>query len=215
MWIQIPEPMMWYMMRIYTPLKCRQEQFVKWIVGWIPSYIIQVLYIPEDYIEIDEIFNISTDKTWAKTSHHSFKTGHYVINYWNNGTRALERMVLHSSHLKRALLLSDIQFLWAFSDEALIRILTQYIHLSNDREPILDLFLNKENVYKKLAHYMPSFQLRENVTPRVIYILSQCENATGFLLDKKQEDYEVSYYNDDLEENIRTQNEYLISAAES
>jgi len=193
-------------MNIYTPIKYKQEQFTRWILSWIPTYIHQIFYIPEKSSYMTEIFSHNAQQQWSNKLSHEFKSGYYLFVYWNNHTYQMERIIIHSDHLFKALGIQNIQDIWIFSDHGFVDLLNRYLkkHSTNS---ILDLFIEKENVYSKLLKYLPSFQLPKNATARLVHLIYQCEKQKP--IDIKQEDFKVVFYTDMLDEIKVEQDEFL------
>ncbi len=138
---------------------------------------------------------------------HEFKEGYYLFTFWNQDKYIIDRIVLHSTHIKTALHIKDLKYLWAFQPGSFIYLLKKYQE-DNRKENILDIFLNDTNVYKDLVKYVPSMEISKNITARIVYILNQCEKQE--MIDSKQEDYRVKYYTETLEEIERKEDEYLV-----
>jgi hypothetical protein len=195
------------LMSIYTPIKYKQEQLQRWLYSFIPAYIQQVFYIPENSTYIQEIYKFSSGKEWNQMITHEFKEGYYLFTFWNQDKYIIDRIVLHSTHIKTALHIKDLKYLWAFQPGSFIYLLKKYQE-DNRKENILDIFLNDTNVYKDLVKYVPSMEISKNITARIVYILNQCEKQE--MIDSKQEDYRVKYYTETLEEIERKEDEYLV-----
>lgn len=194
-------------MSIYTPLKYKQEQLQRWLCSFIPMYIQQVFYIPENSTFIEEIYKFSSGEEWNQQKKRDFKDGYYLFTFWNQDKYMIDRLLMHSTHIKAALHINDLKHLWAFHPGSMMSLLKAYQE-TNRKETILDMFLNDNNVYKDLVKYIPSMELSKNITPRIVYILNQCEKQA--FIDSKQEDYEVRYYTETLEEIQRKEDEYLV-----
>lgn len=194
-------------MSIYTPLKYKQEQLYRWLYSFIPVYIQQVFYIPECSTYIEEIYKFSSGQEWSQTITHEFKDGYYLFTFWNQEKYIIDRLILHSTHIKSALHLTDLKNIWAFHPGPLIYLFKNYLDKYR-KENILDMFLNDKNVYKDLVKYVPSMEISKNITARIVYILNQCEKQE--MIDSKQEDYKVKYYTESLEEIERKEDEYLV-----
>jgi len=198
-----------FLMHIYTPIKYKQEQLFRWYLSFIPTYIQQVFYIQDKSNYIEEIYNYIHMRPWCDKDKIKIKeSGYYLFTYWNTEKYSIERIILHTDHLKKALNLTDLNNLWAFNEKALIKILYEYQEKYKS-ENILDLFLNNENVYHTLIKYIPSMRIPNNITARIIYILKQCE--TKIVIDLKQEEFRVIYYTDQLDELHKKDDEYLIT----
>jgi len=195
-------------MSIYTPLKYKQEQFQRWLLSFIPIYLQQVIFISEGSSFIKEIYNYTNGFQWNKMNNSEFKDGYYLFTYWCAEKYSIERIILHTSHIKKALHINDLDNLWAFHEASLVILLKKYIK-NNQLEKILDIFLNDENIYKLLIKYIPCMEISKNITPRIVYILSQCEKNEG--VDNKQEDFHVKYYTDILDEIEKKLDEYLVA----
>lgn len=197
-----------WMMKIYTPFKYKQEQITRWILSWIPTYIHQVFYIPDKSSYVTEIFKYHLNQSWSWPNHNftEFKPGYYLFVYWNNQTYQMERILMHSDHIIKALKITDLQDLWAFSEHGLIHLLVCYLK-NNSHQSIIDLFLEKENVFSKLHKYLPSFELSRNVTARLVYLIYQCEKSQR--IDLKQEDFKITFYTDTLDEINVQEDDYL------
>lgn len=193
-------------MKIYTPIKYKQEQLTRWILSWVPTYIHQVFYIPEQSSYMTQIFNYRLQNSWSNHPNQTFKPGYYLFVYWNNHTYQMERIFMHTDHILKALGIQNLQDLWAFSDHGLIDLLNRYLkkHATNS---ILDLFIKDENGFLSLHKYLPSFQLPRNVTARLVHMIYQCELDQP--IDLKQEDFKITFYTDTLDEFTICQDDYL------
>lgn len=195
-------------MKIYTPIKYKQEQLTRWILSWVPTYIHQVFYIPDKSSYMTQVFKHQLQQSWSNHQQHEFQSGYYLFVYWNNHTYQMERILMHTNHILKALRIQDLQDIWAFSDHGLINLLSRYLK-KHSVNSILDLFINNENVYSKLHKYLLSFQLSKNVTARLVHLMYQCEKEIQ--IDIKQEDFKVIFYTDTLDEVRINQDEYLYS----
>ena len=194
-------------MGIYTPIKYKQEQLQRWLYSFIPVYIQQVFYIPENSTNIEEIYKCSSGYEWNHMMTYDFKDGYYLFTFWNQDKYMIDRIVLHSTHIKAALHIKDIKYIWAFNPSSFMYLLKKYQE-KNRKESILDIFLNDKNTYKDLVKYVPSMEISKNITARIVYILNQCEKKE--IIDSKQEDYNVKYYTETLKEIERKEDEYLV-----
>lgn len=195
------------LMSIYTPLKYKQEQIQRWFYSFIPTYIHQVFYIPENETFIEEIYKFSSGQDWKHMLSYEFKEGYYLFTYWNQDKYIIDRLVMHSTHIKAALHITGLKNIWAYDSGCLVYLLKKYQD-SERKETILDMFLNDSNVYKDIVKYIPSMELPKNITARIVYIINQCEKQE--MIDSKQEDYKVKYYTETLEEIERNNDEYLV-----
>lgn len=193
-------------MKIYTPFKYKQEQLTKWVLSWVPTYIHQVFYIPDKSSYMVEIFKHTSYQCWSNKTMKELKSGYYLFVYWNNHTYQMERILIHSEHILKALALTDLQNMLAFTDHDLIDLMVKYLK-NNAVQSIIDLFLETDNIFSKLHKYLPSFELPRNVTARLIYLIYQCENNK--MIDIKQEDFKVIFYTDTLDEFKIEQDNYL------
>jgi len=193
-------------MKIYTPIKYKQEQLRRWILSWVPTYIHQVFYIPEQSSYMTQIFNYRLQQSWSNHPNQTFKPGYYLFVYWNNHNYQMERILIHSDHMLKALGIQELQDIWTFSDHGFIDLLNRYLkkHSTNS---ILDLFIDTENVFSILHKYLPSFQLPKNATARLVHLIYQCELDQP--LDLKQEDFKIKFYTDMLDEFTIEQDDYL------
>ena len=191
---------------IIIPIKYKQEQLARWILSWIPTYIHQVFYVTEQSSYMTQIFNYRLHKSWSNPPIQEFKPGYYLFVYWNNHTRQMERILIHSDHMLKALGIQELQDLWAFSDHGLIDLLNRYLK-KHSNNTILDLFINTENVFSILHRYLPSFQLPRNATARLVHLIYQCELDQP--IDLKQEDFKIKFYTDTLGEFSIEQDDYL------
>lgn len=196
------------LMKIYTPIKYKQEQFTRWVLSWVPTYIHQVFYIPEKSSYVTQIFKHNSYQSWSNHTVTELNQGYYLFVYWNNRTYQMERILMHSDHILKALKLTDLQNVLAFSDHCLIDLMIQYLK-NNSYQSIIDLFLDTENVFSKLHKYIPSFELQKNATARLVYLIDQCEK--NHIIDLKQEDFKVVFYTDTLDEIIVNKDEFLYS----
>ena len=197
-----------WMMKVYTPIKYKQEQITRWILSWVPTYIHQVFYIPEKSSYMTEIFKHHLHQSWSNHRLPEFKSGYYLFVYWNNHTYQMERILMHSEHIMKALRITDLQDLWAFSDHGLIDLMVRYLK-KHSQQSIIDLFLETENVFSQLHKYLPSFQLPRNATARLVHLIYQCEK--NHQIDIKQEDFKVIFYTDTLDEIKVQEDDYLYS----
>lgn len=195
-----------WIMKIYTPFKYKQEQITRWVLSWVPTYIHQVFYIPDKSSYMTQIFKHNSYQSWSDHSIKEFKSGYYLFVYWNNHTYQMERILMHSDHILKAVKLTELQNIWAFSDHGLIDLMVQYLK-KNSQQSIIDLFLENDNVFSKLHKYLPSFELPKNVTARLIYLIYQCEKDQ--CIDLKQEDFKVIFYTDTLDEIKVQEDDYL------
>lgn len=195
-----------WIMKIYTPFKYKQEQLTKWVLSWVPTYIHQVFYIPDKSSYMVEIFKHTSYQCWSNKTMKELKSGYYLFVYWNNHTYQMERILIHSEHILKALALTDLQNMLAFTDHGLIDLMVKYLK-NNAVQSIIDLFLETDNIFSKLHKYLPSFELPRNVTARLIYLIYQCENNK--MIDIKQEDFKVIFYTDTLDEFKIEQDNYL------
>jgi len=196
-----------FLMKLYTPIKYRQEKITQWVYSWIPTYILQVMYIPEQSSEMIELYSCTHTTVWSKQDVREFKEGFYLFNYWNGTTLRMERLILHSNHLKQALHIGSLNVLWMFDEAAMINTLIHYIKSTQSTE-IIDLFLNKKPIYKTMSPYKQCMGLSKNMTPRVVYLMYQCEMSLP--IDEKEEDYHVTYFTSTLEECVVKHDDYLV-----
>lgn len=204
----LPLSVVQFLMKIYTPIKYKQEQLKKWMYSFIPMYIIQVLYIPEESSTISPLYNCSEYFAWSKQKNRVFPEGFYLFSFWDHDTQSIEKIILHSSHIKNALHITDFDYMWGYADDALIYILKNYIKTTSIRESMIDLSLNKKSVFKSLNSYKSSFEINKNITPRVLYLIHQCE--LNLPVNEKQEDYMCSYFTEELEERCSKLDEFLV-----
>lgn len=204
----IPLNVVQFLMKIYTPIKYKQEQLKKWMYSFIPMYIIQVLYIPEESSSLNKLYNCSDYFGWSKQKNRIFSEGFYLFSFWDHETHSIEKIILHSSHIKNALHITDLDYMWGYADDALIYILKNYMKNNSIRESMIDLTFNSKSIFKSLSAYKLSFEINKNITPRVLYLINQCE--LNLPIDEKLEDYNCSYFTEELEERHSKLDEFLI-----
>lgn len=201
-----------FFMNLYTPIKYRQERLVQWFYSWVPSYLFQVLYIAENSMAIEEIYSSEhfkgNDGQWSKQAPKTFPKGFYLFQFWNVEKIKIERILLHSDHLLNACQLSSLDALWMLDEEALMKCLLEYLHTHKKRIEIIDLYLNKKPIFKRMKEFHTSLGIPYNWTPRLIYLMDQCQQ--GQPIDDKQEDLQVMYFTWDLEECVKTNDECLV-----
>lgn len=203
----IPLTLLNLFMKLYTPIKYRQEKCIQWVYSWIPTYILQVMYIPEQSSKLTEIYCCTGSSSWPKQTQREFKEGFYVFNYWNGTTYKMERLVFHSNHLMKALHIDSLDVLWMFDEAALVHTLNDYVKHTSNTE-IIDLFLNKKTVYKSMSPYKQCMGLPKNMTARILYLMYQCE--MNLPIDEKEEDDQVTYFTSTLEEYVVKHDDYLV-----
>lgn len=200
-----------YIASVYTPIKYRQELFRKWFLSFIPSYLYKVTYISENCNSFEVIYKYDEYREFNKLNNHSFIDGYYSFIFWNNDKNKKDKLILHSSHIKKALLIDSLKYLYAFDEHSMIQILLKYIK-KHTETTILDINVNNKDVYNILKDYIKCFEIPKNVTPRVIHLLLNIEENTQNNKDlTDKEDITVKYFDVLMEDIEKKNDEYLIN----
>ena len=197
-----------FFMNLYTPIKYRQERLVQWFYSWVPTYLFQVLYISEESMNIQEIYTSEKSTQWSKQAPKTFPKGFYLFQFWNVEKTKIERIMLHSDHLLKACQLTSLDALWMLDEEALMKCLLEYLHTHRKRIEMIDLYLNKKPIFKHMKEFHTSLGIPYNWTPRLVYLMFQCLRQSP--INDKQEDLHVMYFTWDLEECVKTNDEFLV-----
>lgn len=184
--------------QVYTPLKVFQERATSWVYSWIPFFIYEVEYNPEDTQSVTKIYDSKQKISWSR---HRFGKleGYLSIKYWNQETQEPERMILHTHHVQKALHIDSIEYLWAFSEEGFTLLLQKY--LSEQKScTMIDVQYGDTNLYKEHRSLIPSFCVPKNLTPVVL---------SRFINMETNESSEFIYYNEDVKEVSVKPSEYI------
>lgn len=185
--------------QVYTPLKAFQERATTWVYSWIPYFIYEVEYNPEDTQSVTKMYDSKHKIPWAR---HRFGKleGYLSIKYWNQETQEPERMILHTRHIQKALHTESIDHLWAFSEEGLILLLQNYISEQKGCT-MIDVRYGDINLYKEHRSLIPSLCIPKNLTPDVI---------SRFIKRETGGSSEFFYYNEDVKEFPVKPSEYIL-----
>lgn len=197
-----------YITSVYTPIKYRQELIRKWFLSFIPSYFYKVIYISDKCDEYDEIYNYNEHREFNKLNDYSFKEGYYAFVFWNNDKNTKEKLILHSSHIKKALHIDSLKYLYAFDEHSMIQILLNYVK-THIETTILDININGVDVYNSLKGYVSSFEISKNVTPRVMQLLLHLEEDINELFDIDSS-IKVTCFTVIMEDIVKENDEFLI-----
>lgn len=179
-------------MKIYTPMKQWQEQIIHWIYAWIPCFLYEISYCPDDSTQVVPIYSAKRYIPWGK---HRFGKlqGHLYIKYWNHDMERPEEMILHSSLLVKAIHMDTLEYVWAFSEEGFLTLLLSYIQ-EHQQIRMIDATLGSRNLYKENPSLLSSLGVPENkITPARV----------GLFLQKNldvNDNIEFVYYDDGVKE---------------
>lgn len=208
-------------MACITPLLVIKEHFQMCTNSFIPSYIERIVHFDTHYAKI-HIKYIGRKNMYSIKNAHSdlmdlSETGYYLFHVWNKYNRKYEYYLLRTDLLTKALSIRNMNSIWAFHDYGIIQLLSNYIEytlMNNSNNKILGITVNRKDETKVLKPFMSSIYIPNNITPFVLYMLSQyLRSERLYYVDAKGT--ECVYSDEELNEiSIKKSDEYLISAKE-
>ena len=173
----------------YVPLKHYIHSYCK---SLFPRYYIyHVDYIPQD-----------TLKVYRNISNFTNLNGYVGFQYWDPHVRDSKYILLHTTHLCKALCITDTKMIPYIDHEPLIKLCIDYIKNMHQQD-ILDILLNGTSIYATCKSYLPSLCVGNNITPYVLALINNMEYSP-------QEDVVVKRYDYFLNETVVKNNSYII-----
>lgn len=195
-------------LKLYAYIECKREHFKKWLISYIPTYLYTVVYINNTVNSFDVIYNHNINHDWNDLNDYEFNEGYYMFTFWNSNTHKLDKIVLHSNHIKKALKINHIDILWAFNEYSMINIFIDYI-TKNNGIGILDIDLDDIDVYNEIKCFIKSVELPNNFTPKLLkLIIDANSNEDIFIINDT--DINVCYLDFTGDSICKKNDEYLV-----
>lgn len=207
------------LMACITPLIVLKEQLQLCANSFIPSYIARIVHFDTKYARMEVKYIGNKNRFSIKNAHSDLMdlpdTGYYMIHVWNRYSMKYEYYLLRADLLVKALGLRNMNCIWAFHDYGIIQLLSNFVEytlmdVKNSR--ILAITVNGKDESKPLKPFMNSIHIPNNITPFVLYMLSQyMKGERMHYVDAKTTS--CVYCDENLNEVcIKKPNEYLLQA---
>ena len=195
-------------LKLYAYINNKREYFKNWLISYIPTYLYNVVYINDNGNSFDVIYNHSINHEWNELNDYEFNEGYYMFTFWNSNTHKLDKIVLHSNHIKKALKINHIDILWAFNEYSMINIFIDYI-TKNNGIGILDIDLDDIDVYNEIKSFIKSVELPNNFTPKILKIIIEANSNEDIFIINDNE-INVCYLDFTGDSIYKKNNEYLV-----
>lgn len=203
-------------MTYITPFIILKEHVQLCINSFIPSYIVKIVHFDTKYAKINVKYVGSSNYYSIKNAHADMMdlsdNGYYLFHVWNKHKMKYEYYLLKASLLTLALGIRNMNYIWALHDYGIIQLLSSYYDytLADTDNKIIGITINHNDETKVFKPFMNSIHIPNNITPFVLYMLSQYTKSERlFYVDAKTT--HCVYCDENLNEvRVKEAKEYLI-----
>lgn len=146
----------------------------------IPSYVERIVHFDTKYAKIHTKYVGRNHLFSMKRAHPELmelpQTGYYVFHVWNQLKVRYEYYVLRADLLTEALGIKNINYIWALHDYGVIQLLSNFVEYStlDINKKIIGISINNnQDITKLMKPYMGSIHIPNNITPMILYMLTQ------------------------------------------
>lgn len=205
-------------MAYITPFIILKEHIQFCVNSLIPSYIVKIVHFDTKYAKINTKYVGRSNCYSIKNAHADMMdlpdSGYYLFHVWNKHNQKYEYYLLKANLLTLALGIRNMNYIWALHDYGIIQLLSNYYDytLMGLDNKIIGITINHNDETKVFKPFMNSIHIPNNITPFVLYMLSQyMKSERLYYVDAKTT--HCVYCDENLNEiSIKKSKEYLITS---
>lgn len=205
-------------MAYITPFIIMKEHLQLYANSFIPSYIVKIVHFDTKFAKINVKYVGRNNYYSIKNAHADMMdlsdNGYYLFHVWNKYKMKYEYYLLKANLLTLALGIRNMNYIWALHDYGIIQLLSNYYDytLMGIDNKIIGITINHNDETKVFKPFMNSIHIPNNITPFILYMLSQyMKSEKLYYVDAKTT--HCVYCDENLNEVcVKEAKEYLITS---
>lgn len=182
--------------------------------SWIPSHVVEVKILSMHDERLHSFYHMSRSGCWPLAHKHTSvlksMDDYFLIRVWNADHKQHHTYFLSAAKLCEALRIQHISSLWTLHDYAIVKLLANSQH-SQHHWNLFSIMYKHQDISYSLRSILPSLSLPGNVTAKAVCMLYELwMNNNDRIPDDNGNDYELCIADYNLEEHIRTNDEFIV-----